>query len=348
MIGKKEGRACLGPTANMIITAHAYARAGMVGNPSDGYFGKTISFLIRNFRATVQLWESPHFEILPAPGDLGRFSSVGEFLHDLKLHGYYGGMRLIKAAIKKFNDWCRQNGTVLPERSFTISYSTDIPRLVGLAGSSAIVTATLRALMQFYGVRIPQHLLPTFILSVEKDELGINAGLQDRVIQTYEGIVYMDFDRVHLEKNGYGIYEPLNPPKLPPLYVAYDPARAEVSDVPHRNLRALFNAGDPTVLAAMQTYRELTDGGREALMSGDWEALGRVMDASFDLRRTIMNIAPENLRMVEVARSVGVSATFAGSGGAILGLYKDGRQYQQLSDALATLRCTVLRPMIYE
>ena len=28
----------------MMITAHAPARAGLVGNPSDGYFGKTISF----------------------------------------------------------------------------------------------------------------------------------------------------------------------------------------------------------------------------------------------------------------------------------------------------------------
>lgn len=332
----------------MIITAHAHARAGLVGNPSDGYFGKTISFLIRNFKATVQLWESPHFEILPAPGDLGRFPTVGEFLRDLKLHGYYGGMRLIKAAIKKFNDWCRHNAITLPERNFTIAYSSDIPRLVGLAGSSAIVTATMRALMQFYNVQIPKHLLPTVVLSVEKEELGINAGLQDRVIQTYEGIVYMDFDRAHLQKHGHGIYEPLNPPKLPPLYVAYDPARAEVSDVPHRNLRALFDAGDPTVLSAMQKYRELTDRGREALLSGDWETLSQVMDANFDLRRTIMNIAPENLRMVEVARSVGVSAKFAGSGGAILGVYKDGRQYQQLSDALANLRCTVLRPMIYE
>ena len=35
----------------MIIAAHAYARAGLVGNPSDGYFGKTISFIIRNFAA---------------------------------------------------------------------------------------------------------------------------------------------------------------------------------------------------------------------------------------------------------------------------------------------------------
>jgi glucuronokinase len=61
-----------------------------------------------------------------------------------------------------------------------------------------------------------------------------------------------------------------------------------------------------------------------------------------------MNIAPENHRMVEVARSTGASAKFAGSGGAICGLYRDGRHYQELVDALGALRCTVLRPMIYE
>ena len=57
----------------MIIAAHSFARAGLIGNPSDGYFGKTISFSVRNFRATVRLWESPHFEILPTHGDLARF-----------------------------------------------------------------------------------------------------------------------------------------------------------------------------------------------------------------------------------------------------------------------------------
>lgn len=332
----------------MIITAHAHARAGLVGNPSDGYFGKTLSFIIRNFRATVRLWESPHFEIVPASGDLGKFPSVSAFLRDLKLHGYYGGMRLVKAAIKKFHDYCRLNSIDLPDRSFTISFESDIPRLVGLAGSSAIVTAVIRALIQFYAVEVPKHLLPTLILSVEKEELGISAGLQDRVIQVYEGMVYMDFDRQHLEKHGHGIYEPLHPAKMPPLYVAYDPARAEVSDIPHRNLRTLFEAGDPTVLAAMQRYRQITDLGKNALLAGDWDTLHQVINENFDLRRTIMNIAPENLKMVEVARSTGASAKFAGSGGAIVGLYKDGRQYQQLSDALAALRCTVLRPMVFE
>ena len=37
----------------------------------------------------------------------------------------------------------------------------------------------------------------------------------------------------------------------------------------------------------------------------------RVMNANFDLRRTFMAIAPENLRMVEVARKTGERMLFA-------------------------------------
>jgi glucuronokinase len=332
----------------MIITGTAHARAGLVGNPSDGYFGKTLSFSIRNFTAQVCLWESPHFEIVPGHGDLAHFSSVDQFLRDVRLHGYYGGMRLIKATIKKFHEWCRKNDVMLDDRSFTVSFESDIPRLVGLSGSSAIIVATLRALKQFYNVQIPLHLMPGLTLSVEKEELNIAAGLQDRVIQNYEGIVFMDFAKELLESRGYGNYEPLRPPKMPPLYVAYDPSRAEISDIPHRNLRELWNRGDETVHRTMADYRELTDRGRAAMMSGDWETLGQVIDQNFSLRQRIMNIAPENQLMVDVARKVGASAHFCGSGGAICGLYRDGSHYQKLVDALSEIRCTVLRPLIFE
>jgi glucuronokinase len=332
----------------MIITSHAFARAGLVGNPSDGYFGKTIAFTIRNFKAVVKLWESPFFEILPTHGDLAKFDSVTAFLRDQRLHGYYGGMRLIKAAIKRFNDYCQAHDIDIPERSYTVSFDTDIPRLVGLAGSSAIVVAMIRAMMKFHNIEIPLAELPTLAWSVEREELGIHCGMQDRVVQNYEGIVFMDFDQALMESRGYGSYEKLSPDKMPPVYVAYDPARAEVSDVPHRNLRELFNRGDPAVVGAMKTYRDLSDRGRDALMKGDFDGLGNAIDAGFDLRKSIMNIAPENLRMVEAARKTGASATFAGSGGAIVGLYRDGRHYQQLVDALGSLRCTVIRPLIFD
>ena len=57
---------------------------------------------------------------------------------------------------------------------------------MGLAGSSAIVTATLKCLMDFFNLTesdMSKAFQPQFILDVEKSELHINAGLQDRVIQ---------------------------------------------------------------------------------------------------------------------------------------------------------------------
>lgn len=331
----------------MIITAHAYARAGLVGNPSDGYFGKTISFVIRNFAATVTLWESPHFEIVPTDEDFAKYDSVAQFLKEQKLYGYYGGQRLMKAAVKRFHEYCRAKNIPLHDKNFTLQFSTTIPRLVGLSGSSSIIVATMRALCEFYGVTIPKPEFPSVVLSAEKDELGITAGLQDRVIQVYEGMVFMDFDRKLMEARGYGEYEELKPHTPPPLYVAYDADRAEVSDITHRNLRALFEKGDATVVGAMQKYRDLTDRGRAALLRADWEELAKVTNENYEIRRTIMDVAPENHRMIETARSVGASAKFAGSGGAIVGIYHSGKQYQDLVEAMSMINCTVIRPEIW-
>lgn len=74
---------------------------------------------------------------------------------------------------------------------------------VGLAGSSAIVTAAFQCLMAFFGLgerEVGKEIQPDFVLSVEMEELFIQAGLQDRVIQTYGGCMYMDFSRELMEK----------------------------------------------------------------------------------------------------------------------------------------------------
>ena len=65
----------------------------------------------------------------------------------------------------------------------------------GLSGSSAIVCAALSCLLDFYKVRhlIKVEVRPNLVLAAEK-ELGIVAGLQDRVAQVYGGLVYMVHD----------------------------------------------------------------------------------------------------------------------------------------------------------
>ena len=330
----------------MMFRTRAFARAGLIGNPSDGYFGKTISFIVKNFSARVTLYESPRLTILPQKSDRLEFANFGELLDDVQLHGYYGGIRLIKATIKRFGDYCAKVGAPM-DRNFSVEYRTDIPIRVGLAGSSAIITATMRALMQFFGVEIPTPALPGIILSVELDELKIGAGLQDRVIQVYGGAVFMDFDKERMARDGYGLYEPLDPGLLPPLYVAYHDTLAEGTEVTHNDLRSRYNRGDPQVLAGIKRWAELAQQARDLIVAGRGREIAPLMDANFDLRAGLINISPGNRALVETGRALGAAVKFAGSGGAVVGCYDgDPERLRRLAAAYKELGATLITPQI--
>ena len=328
----------------MITHTKAHARAALLGNPSDGYFGKTIAFIIKNFTAEVTLWESPELEILDSEEDRSRFHSLDDLVHQTRLYGYYGGVRLIKAAIKKFAEYFASRNVTLPHRNFTIRYHSTIPRLVGMGGSSAIVAAVMRALMRFYDLEIPKTLLPTLALHAETEELKIPAGLQDRVIQTYEGVVYMDFARHLIETQGFGAYEPLPKDCLPNLFVAYGEQQAEGTEVTHSDLRSRFDRGDPAVVNAMKRFAGFAEQGRQAILDGNTRKLGELMNANFDLRRSIMTLKPGQVEMVETARRLGAPCKFAGSGGAVVGLYTAEKQYTALRDAFRKIGCRIIKP----
>jgi glucuronokinase len=331
-----------------IVKARSFARAGLLGNPSDGYFGKTLSFAFANFGVDLSLTESSRMRFVPGEVDDAMFDSPEQLVHDLRIFGYYGGIRMLKAVSKLFFEYCMEYGIDIPRKNFTAEYKINIPRLVGLSGSSAICSAMLKALMKFYGVSIPEKYAPTLCLEAERDELGINCGYQDRVIQMYNGLVFMDFDRNYLEEHGYGRYERLSPSLLPNLYVAYDPNRAEESGKAHKKVKKLFEQKRPDILSAMSEFADIAQKGRDAIVSGRKEELPSLIDANFDLRDSIFNVSEENRRMIKVARSAGVSAKFAGSGGAIVGTYEDDEQFDRLSSVLAEIGCKTLKPAISE
>ena len=334
-----------------LVRKRAYARAGLLGNPSDGYNGKTISIIVRNFWAEVVLYEWDTLEIVLAEDDRARFSSVHDLAKDVKLHGYYGGIRLIKATIKRFVDYCALREWKLHERNFSVRYETNVPRQVGMAGSSALIVATLRCLMEFYGIEIPREVQPSFVRAVETDDLGIAAGLQDRVILVYEGLVYMDFDKAREQIiDGYKCYayEPLDPALLPNLYLSYHAALSEPTEVFHNDIRERFNRGEAQVVDAMKHFAKLTEQGRAALLGRDTKILGQLIDENFDTRRAISNLPRWQIGMIETARACGASAHFAGSGGAILGIYRDEAMFEELSARLAQVGSHTIKPIVSE
>jgi len=343
---RQTGPVQAGAKRMRVFRTAAFARAALLGNPSDGYFGRTISLIVKNFSARVVIYEWPELEIILAQQDRCCFDGIGDLVQDVRLSGYYGGLRLIKAAIKRFADYCDRRGIPLHNQNFSLRYDSDIPRQVGLAGSSAIVTAVFRALMDFYGVSIPKEILPGLILSVETEEIGIPAGLQDRVAQVYEGLTYMDFDRKIMEAQGHGHYEPLAPSLLPPVFIAYRTDLSEISGVVHSSLRARWEAGDLEVIEAMRHLAALALEGRECLLRGDHARLGELVNENFDTRARIMKLDPRNVEMVRLARNLGAAAHYAGSGGSILGIYRDAAMLGQIKTAFSALNCNLITPIL--
>jgi glucuronokinase len=329
-----------------MIETYAYSRAGLLGNPSDGYFGKTIALLVRDFRARVLLYPSARLEIKPSKADTPVFESLDELYELTRWRGYYGGIRIIQALIVRFCDYCREQGIELEHRNFTIEYESTVPLRLGMGGSSAIIIAALRALCQYFHVDIPLPVQAKLALETETKEIGVPAGPQDRVIQVYEGLVYMDFDREKMITRGYGDYERLDPSLLPTIYMAYRTSLSEGTEVFHSNVRERWLSGDARVVGAMKTWAEYAERGRAALLERDYDELDRLINANFDLRAGLYEISRGNLEMIQTARRVGASANFAGSGGAIVGAYRGDEMFEALQSAMQSEGIAVIRPRI--
>lgn len=320
------------------IEHRAYARVGLLGNPSDVYYGRTISFGLANFWATARLRPSEDLVIEPHPyHDLVKFTSLDHLVNRVQNEGYYGGVRLLVATCKMFLKYCQDHKITLHGHNFTLSYDTNIPRQAGLSGSSAIVCASLNCLLDFYAVR---HLVkvehrPSLILSAE-GELGITAGLQDRVAQVYGGLVYMDFKKEHMDKMGHGEYIPMDTSLLPQMHLIYAENPSDSGKI-HSAVRQRWLDGDELIISLMEEVAGLALEGRDALIKKDYYTLAKLMDRNFDLRRRMFGddaLGSLNIRMVEVARSVGAAAKFTGSGGAVIAFCPNGApQVRQLDDA---------------
>lgn len=289
------------PTGRSVV-ATCTARAALAGNPSDGYGGAVVGVPVVDLVATVASSESETFGIRTDDAEL---------------------RRLLAAAADAYTE------RVGPVPTVTISASTTIPRSVGLAGSSALVIATLRSLGGWTERRWDRRELAELALSVEQERLGIAAGLQDRLVQAVAHPVLMRFDPVSFTT--IDVHEDL------PLYVAWHVDAAAPSDTVHRSLRRRFDAGDELVVRTMEELAVQAERAHRALTVDDQELLADAMDRSFDLRAAMIDVGERQRRLVETGRRLGAAVNSAGSGGSVVGLAPDASRLGALRDAYESI-----------
>jgi len=272
------------------LVATAWPRAGLLGNPSDLYGGKGIGFVFHNWCAEV------------------RFQS-GSGCDDNSL---------LEAAIEEFS---ARSGK--PVASGCLLGNSNIPRQVGLAGSSALVIAALRVLSGIHKVDWSASQLAECAWAVENDRLGIVSGPMDRLIQAHQGLLVMDFAD-HAE-------ERLSPSLLPEMRILVDSQTGQVSGDVHARIHTRFHQGDAEVCEVVAQYRPLVERGLLALLEGDLEVLADCVDKNFDLRASLYPISTRDLEMIAGVRDCGAAAKFCGSGGAVLAVARAGVDFVGLA-----------------
>ena len=318
--------------AKGIARADVPARAGLVGNPSDAFGGAIVGISVDELRATVVAEPSMAVE-LEADGETLEFESVAA-LSAASERPRTGPISLLWAAVRRY---AVERPAHADSRFRLFLESSTIPPGVGLAGSSAIVIAALRALGELFGDEIADQDLPSVALAAERNELGITAGLGDRVVQTFGGLVYLD-----LAREGGPRVEPLDAGRLPDLFVAWRPdAQTHSGDV-HGEMRARFAAGEPEVVAAMREIAGLARGALKPLLTGDSGGLGILMERNLELRGSIYDLDERHTEIADAARKLGAAVNFTGSGGAIVGLIRDDEQLSKLRETLGGLGCELV------
>lgn len=187
---------------------------------------------------------------------------------------------------------------------------------------------------------------PNLVLNAEK-ELGIVAGLQDRVAQVYGGLVYMDFSKENMEKLGHGVYIPMDISLLPPLHLIYAENPSDSGKV-HSTVRQRWLNGDKSIITSMDEVANIALEGREALLEKDYAKLSKLMNRNFDLRRSMFGdecLGDLNIEMVEVARRVGAASKFTGSGGAVVAFCPDGPSQAKLLEDECRKAGFILKPI---
>ena len=290
----------------MTAAASVPARVNLAGNPSDGYGGAVLSTVVPQLAASVRATVS---HSLTVSGPERAWRSLAELRADAERYGHEGGDRLVTAALVTLDRLVPSQHRRPP---LHLEWSTTIPRSVGLGGSSALVIATMRAALACWGLDVPAPELAEAALVAETEELGIAAGLADRVAQVWGATVLTDL------RGAAPTITPVPVQGAPTLRLAWDEASAAPSGRYHGELRARFGAGEPGLTEAMADLAALADDAARALAEGDRAGFAAALDGSLRARCALGSVPAAAMAPVEAVRAAGASVNFAGSGGALV------------------------------
>ena len=331
-----------------VVADEAPARLSLAGNPSDlqdqaGIRGGfVLSMPMWSRVASVALMPSTSSKLITPP--MESFPNFAAQISALKDQGIGGWEHLIDNTILTFGKMMETVGEEVLAVPFSIHIDTNIPRQRGMSGSSGAIIALLNALIKMHEVErlFPLESVASWALEVEKT-LGVDAGLQDRILQTYcshdrkIGAMAMDFSKQAYKKNDgkHGEFTPLRLGDKKMFKVALVLSqKPSHSGAVHKDVKRRLAAKDKPLLAQFARLTEIGVNAREAFELGDWPTLGQLMTENAEMRVEIYGkrkLGKENMALLDACKRAECPCNFTGSGGAVVAMLPFGdRSYDRL------------------
>jgi D-glycero-alpha-D-manno-heptose-7-phosphate kinase len=263
--------------------------------------------------------------------------SLSVTYHPEDILEYDGKLDLVKAAIRKLRPANDQRG-------FDLMLHSDAPPGSGLGASSAMMVALVGVLKEYGNLPLTDYEVADLACHIEREELGIQGGLQDQYAAAFGGWNYIEFlpDRVIV-----------NPLKISSdvvnelqfnLLLAYT-GTMRLSGHILQDQVDRYERREPETMEALRELKRLTVEMKNAVLRRELGEFGELLHQEWEHKKRVSSkISGTHLDMLyDTAReqgALGGKVTGAGGGGYMLLYCRSGKKHQ-VAEKLKELGCTI-------
>ncbi len=218
-----------------------------------------------------------------------------------------------------FGELNRLQGKI--KHGFEAVLNSKIPIGAGLSSSAAISVAFAKGLNQMFNLDLSQADVAELAYRAEHDDLCISCGRMDQYAIAYGGVTFIETGETPKVTK-------LPIKKLP--VVVGDSQELRQSKVILNRVREQINAKDSTVMKAFDTIYHVVLEGRDALVAGDFEKVGKLMCQQQKMENVLQAATPKLNALCKTAvkaGALGAKQMGAGGGGCMLAICP-GKQKQ--------------------
>ncbi len=250
---------------------------------------------------------------------------------------YDGKLDLVKAAIRKL--------VAAERRGFDLLLHSDAPPGSGLGASSAMMVVLVGLLKEYENLPLTDYEIADLACVLEREELGIQGGLQDQYAATFGGFNYIEFLPDHVVVNPLKVsLDVLNELQYNLLLCYTGTMRLSGHIIQDQVDR--YERREAQTMQSLRELKALTIEMKNTLLRRELDNFGELLHREWQYKKTLSSkISNQQLDMLyETARehgALGGKITGAGGGGYML-LYCLADRKHSVATKLKELGCTII------